>query len=200
LKDSEGINAPFRSPSDAAPPSWVLRLRQPVPLIVIALLVGAVVIAVVPMRLHDEAATPAATSPAPAAVPVATGAAPPAPAASAPTGAVPAAATPVTATAAESAADKPAGPASASATAAVSPASGVVVFRAKGESWVEVVDAKGAVALRKLMVSGESAGASGELPLRVTIGRVDMTEMQVRGKPFDLKTVSRDNVARFQVK
>jgi cytoskeleton protein RodZ len=54
--------------------------------------------------------------------------------------------------------------------------------------------------LRKLMTAGESAGASGALPLQVTIGKVDMTDVQVRGKPFDLKSVSRDNVARFQVK
>jgi len=34
----------------------------------------------------------------------------------------------------------------------------------------------------------------------VVIGRADATEVFVRGKPFDLAAVSRDNVARFEVK
>jgi cytoskeleton protein RodZ len=77
---------------------------------------------------------------------------------------------------------------------------GLIVFRAKAESWVEVIDAKDIVAMRKVLQAGESAGASGALPLRVTIGRVDATQVQVRGKPFDLRPVSSDNVARFEVK
>jgi len=74
------------------------------------------------------------------------------------------------------------------------------VLRAKGPSWVEVVDAKGVVGVRKTLAAGESAGATGALPMQVTIGRVDVTEVQVRGKPFDLRPVSKDNVARFEVK
>jgi len=54
--------------------------------------------------------------------------------------------------------------------------------------------------LRKLMEPGETAGATGALPLSVTVGNVKETEVQVRGKPFDLAAVSRDNVARFEVK
>ena len=58
----------------------------------------------------------------------------------------------------------------------------------------------GTTVLRKLMEPGESAGASGTLPLSVTIGSVEVTEVQVRGKPYNLAPVSRDNVARFEVK
>ena len=79
-------------------------------------------------------------------------------------------------------------------------ANGTVVFRAKEPSWVEVTDAKGVVAVRRLLAAGEAVGASGALPLQVTVGRVDATEVQVHGKPFDLRPVSRDNVARFEVK
>jgi len=86
------------------------------------------------------------------------------------------------------------------ATAAAVPASGIVLFRAKAASWVEVTDAKGVVALRKLLAAGEAGAASGAMPLQVTVGRVDVTEVEVRGKPFDLRPVSRDNVARFEVK
>ncbi len=80
------------------------------------------------------------------------------------------------------------------------PASGMVVFRATAPSWVQVIDAKGAVSLRRLLAAGESAGASGTLPLAVTVGSAATTEVQVRGKPFDLARVARDNVARFEVK
>ena len=88
----------------------------------------------------------------------------------------------------------------AAAVAAPVPANGIVVFRAKGPSWIEVTDAKGVVRLRKLLDGGESGTATGALPLQVTVGRVDVTEVEVRGKAFDLRPVSRDNVARFEVK
>jgi len=94
-------------------------------------------------------------------------------------------------------------PASAGAPAvapAVTSPNGVVVFRTTGPSWIEVTDGRGSVALRRLMAAGESAGASGNLPLTVTIGSVNATSVQVRGKAYDLAKVSRDNVARFEVK
>jgi len=219
-KVNEGINAPFRAPSDAAPPGWRDMIRQPVPLTVIALLLGALLIYVLPIRHGEELfsatphqGTPVAAAPVAAAPQAASSSAGEPAAASRP--AEDAVATPA-ASVASSASGSPqqiataavavANPAPSDAAAAApapasaAPANGIVVIRAKGESWVEVVDAKGVVGLRKLMQPGESVGASGALPLQVTIGKVDMTDVQVRGKPFDLKAVSHDNVARFQVK
>ncbi|HZY18663.1 MAG TPA: RodZ domain-containing protein [Ramlibacter sp.] len=80
------------------------------------------------------------------------------------------------------------------------PANGVVVFKTTGPSWIEVTDSKGTVTLRRLMAAGEAAGASGSLPLTVTVGSASDTAVEVRGKPFNLGAVSRDNVARFEVK
>lgn len=77
---------------------------------------------------------------------------------------------------------------------------GIVTFRAKGDSWVEVIDAKGTVVLRRLLTAGEVAGASGALPLAAVVGKADVTQVQVRGQAFDLNAVARDNVARFEVK
>ena len=77
---------------------------------------------------------------------------------------------------------------------------GIVTFHAKGESWVEVTDAKGTVVLRRTLTAGEVAGASGVLPMAAVVGRADATQVQVRGKAFDLNAVARDNVARFEVK
>jgi cytoskeleton protein RodZ len=79
-------------------------------------------------------------------------------------------------------------------------ADGIVVFRAKGETWVEVIDVNNKVTLRKLLAPGEAAGASGAVPLRVTVGRADQTSVIVRGKPFDGESLVRDNVLRFEVR
>ncbi len=88
----------------------------------------------------------------------------------------------------------------AAASSVPAPVSGIVTLKAKGETWVEVTDAKGTVQLRKILVAGEAAGASGALPLSVVIGRADMTSVQVRGLPYSLDSISKDNVARFEVK
>lgn len=80
------------------------------------------------------------------------------------------------------------------------PSTGTVVFKARGVSWVKVVDAKGVVQLSKTLSEGEVVGASGAVPLSVVIGRVDATDVEVRGQPFNLSAVARDNVARFEVK
>jgi cytoskeleton protein RodZ len=88
-------------------------------------------------------------------------------------------------------------------TAAAAPAAdpaGVLVFRANGPSWIQVTDAKGVVALRRQLEAGETTGVTGALPLAVTVGSAGATSVQVRGKAFDLAPVTRDNVARFEVK
>ena len=219
MQDTDGIRTPFRGPRDAVAPHWKAQLTRPVSLIVGALLVGAVVVLLWPRQPEDapevasaapadaavaapsllaaqgtgDAAAPAAvTSPATPLPEVMTAsvAMPPAP-----DGVTPGA--PV-APAASGAVAAAAGAAASSAAAAV--ASGVIVFRASAQSWIEVRDAKGAVPVRKLLMAGESAGASGAMPLQVTVGNAGATEVQVRGKPFDLRAITRDNVARFEVK
>lgn len=222
VQDREGINAPFRAPGDGPKPGWVEVLMRPTTLAVAALLVGALVIALLPTVVHkDEGAAaakvepvmpvgtpstvvtatveplpvpqPATQAPAAAATQVQPAAAPPARAASAAPAPV-AAVTPPVSTPAPASVSAPAEP------AAALPATGIVVFRAKGPSWVQVVDAKGNAVLRRLLEPGETAGASGALPLSVTVGSVQTTEVLVRGKPFDPTPMARDNVARFEVK
>jgi len=90
-------------------------------------------------------------------------------------------------------------PAPAAAASQPMPA-GIVTFSAKGESWIEVTDARGTVVLRRTLAAGEVAGASGVLPLAAVVGKADLTQVTVRGKAFDLNAIARDNVARFEVK
>jgi cytoskeleton protein RodZ len=77
---------------------------------------------------------------------------------------------------------------------------GLVVFKARGSSWVKVVDSNGVVQLSKTLSDGETAGASGSTPLSVVVGRVDVTDVEVRGKTFSLVGIAKENVARFEVK
>jgi cytoskeleton protein RodZ len=76
----------------------------------------------------------------------------------------------------------------------------LIVFTAMGISWVEVTDASGVVQLRRTFAVGETAGVSGKSPLKVIVGRKDSVQVKVRGSDFDLGPVSRDNVARFEVR
>lgn len=226
LEQSPGLNAPFRAPSDGSPPSWYAQVNRPVFLAVFALLLGALVLILLPTVQQDHGsdlvarpeAQPVPPEPTISLTPSAPGAAANVPSGvmtvSAQANALPGAggsamplANPSVSTVALAApaVASPALPAAtnaapADAVAAPVPLNGIVVFRAKGPSWIEVTDAKGVVRLRKLLDGGESGTATGALPLQVTVGRVDVTEVEVRGKAFDLRPVSRDNVARFEVK
>ena len=77
---------------------------------------------------------------------------------------------------------------------------GVLILKASGASWVEVTDARGVVQLRKTMSPGEVQGVSGVLPLAVVLGRAGVMSVRIRDVPFDVGAVSKDNVARFEVK
>ena len=203
-----GLNTPFRAPGDARRPGWVEPLTRPVSLAVMALLVGALVIVFLPVSRQAEPQATATTEPVmPPDAPASTAAAPAesgvmpvsvgASVASVSTGA-PAAVQPASAPVA-SAAPLPTGMASAPLQVPVS-TTGIVVFSARAPSWVQVTDAKGTAVLRRLLESGETAGASGALPLSVIVGSAGATDVQVRGKPFNLAPIARDNVARFEVK
>ena len=76
----------------------------------------------------------------------------------------------------------------------------IVTFRAISSSWIEVLDARRVVRLRKTVAPGDAMGVSADLPMYVTLGRADAIEVQVRGKPLDLAPMTKDNVARFEVR
>lgn len=70
----------------------------------------------------------------------------------------------------------------------------------RAESWVQVIGASGRVLLQRTMQPGEVIRINEDLPLAVTIGRADATDVVVRGQPFDLGPVTRNNVARFEIR
>lgn len=83
--------------------------------------------------------------------------------------------------------------------ASAPPAGGMLSFRAASESWVEVRDGSGQVLFSRTLVAGEAAGLDGSLPMRLTIGNAQGTQVSFRGQPVQLE-VTGDNVARLELK
>lgn len=80
------------------------------------------------------------------------------------------------------------------------PPSGVVVVRARAQTWVEVQDASGRLLISRLMAAGETVGLDGSFPMRVRVGNAQGTDLMLRGQAVDLAPHVRDNVARLQLK
>ncbi|KLN55908.1 helix-turn-helix domain-containing protein [Variovorax paradoxus] len=90
--------------------------------------------------------------------------------------------------------------ASTSAAAAAPANSQQLVFVAREECWITVAEAGGKQLLRRSLKAGETVALSGALPLSVVVGRASAVDVQVHGKPYDLKPVTRGGgVARFEV-
>ena len=217
LSYASGLNAAFQSPGAMQGLSLATRLRHPLVLAVLALLLGAVVLGFLPelqRALEGSLATHSAAPVAPPTPPVTV-----APAPAPDTSASAALADGASGVVLETVVREPAPAASAAALALASgqtaldpngsallvPGSApglnpVLSFKARAATWIEVTDAQGVVLLRRTLLAGESAAASGALPLKSVVGRADALEVQVRGKPFDLGPIAKDNVARFEVK
>ena len=204
-RDERGINMPFQTPGLQYGNSLLTFVSRPAALWVIGLLVAALVVLYFP-----EVHTTASKAVVPAVTPVdgATSGSPAVPAtlASAPSVAVleavvltasaPAMVVPPTSKAVSEA---PVAATQVSAPATATPAD-LLVFKAKSSAWVRVSDAKGAVQFEKTLAAGETAAATGELPLAIVVGNVSATELLVRGQAFNLEEVAKNNVARFEVK
>jgi cytoskeleton protein RodZ len=210
---SSSLNSPFRAPGDAPKSAVTHALSKRAMLAVFLLLAGAIVLLLIPQR-RAQTTTEVVSIPVPiqptqpvtapsvqaAAEPSALEASQPSasPATSAVISAVtaPAAGTPAATAAPLVPAASPAQPAA----SAVAARPGLVAFSSRGESWVEVTDASGTVTLRRILSAGDSVAAGGVLPLSVVVGRADLTDVTVRGRPLDTARFARDNVARFEVK
>lgn len=202
LHQKGDLNEPFRGDGRGVHFSGSERLLKPSVLVVIALLLGSVVLmllpdlrSAVPSGKEGGPAVASPPVPPPAVDPVATTA--PAADPTAVPVVVPVPASPVPVNATMSAGDPaPAG----NRMDVPSTSEGPLIFKASGASWVEVTDAKGSVVFRKTLMAGEQAQVGGALPLKVVVGRADLTEVSAHGVRLDLQTLAKDNVARFEVK
>ena len=223
LRDSDStINAPFKPASEAPAASPLTWLSRPALLGAIALLLAALVVMFLPdMEPADvaqgtpdtaqEAAVPAAPAAAPG-LPIfqpseATPGAPSAPAGEETTGPAdtgaaspPPAHSPTAPGAAPSAAAAapvvvPEAPA-----AATPPGGAVLQIEARDESWAEVVNGTGTVVLQRLLQRGERVEFSAAPPYAVTIGKASAVQVKLRGRAYDVASVARNDVARFDAK
>ena len=216
----QSINTPFRASGDGPGPGLAKQLANPLVLAVAALLVGATALLLLPDLSQSiknsfsggsSAATDAGMAPTPAPTP---------------TGSVPGTAdaqavgTQVSSSVSTEAASvdsnlsvpAPTQKPSAGSTNLVistslgiasgtqAPAENLLVFKAVGETWVEVQDARGKVTLQRTLQAGESVGTDGAPPLRVTVGRADQTQIILRGQAYVPSAKVRDNVVKFEVK
>jgi cytoskeleton protein RodZ len=195
----KGINAPFKVPGEAASVGFVDALKRPVVIVVSLLLLAVLGIAFAPEMHLPEFASKADVTPVNIAPPKEP-AIEPVPVAEKleeklpPVEVVPG---PSPAELVKQPVTEVALPAS---SAPVQKPTEMIVIRAKGTTWVEVVDSTGAVLVRRTLQADGITSATGVSPLAVVVGKADMVDVEVRGKPFNMSTVSRDNVARFEVK
>lgn len=190
-----GLNAPYdEKPGHGDPERWAL-LKRPALWGTLVVLIGAAVVWWLPARLWESSLSTFSSQSADAK-----------PSGQASAGAV-APTAPVTAAVVvetvhsapppEAAASMP-GPAPQTSGAASAPA--VLVLHTTGESWVEVMDARGQRLLSRHLQAGETVGLDGGAPLRVTVGNVAATQLSYRGRSIDLAATTRDNVARIELK
>lgn len=205
--DSAGINTAFKDGSEKARTgALVSRALHPVFLAVLALLLGAVaILTLFPHATLEQVQTGAEPVAFPAAAPTvpeaAVASAEPASAPSLPDNPVAATPAPILAPAPAPAPVQEA-PAAlpAAGTVPADAASDLLVFRARSESWIQVRDVSGATTLQRVVAAGERVVAPGKPPFAVVVGNANATEVFVHGKVMDLVSVSKDNVARFEVK
>jgi len=90
----------------------------------------------------------------------------------------------------------------AEAAKAAAPAAGAerrLRFVFKGESWVEVRDARGRVLLQQLNPAGGEATLAARPPLAVVIGNAPDVQLTLNDRNFDLEPHTRVAVARFTI-
>lgn len=196
---SEGINAPFRDrPGMASSSDWSAIGSPAVwaPLLILLLAAAVYFLPKGMLSLSGGAGSASAPTTATTTTVLST----PAPASEPAQTPVPAA--PAASVVVETVHSAPAVPeaAASGAEAPVSAVSGALQLRVSAESWVEVLDARGATLLSRLLLPGEVVGIDGATPLRLTVGNASATQVSFRGKPVELTGITRDNVARMELK
>lgn len=208
LTDDRGINAPLMPPGFATSSSALEQLSKPVVLAGLALLAGALILIFFPnMERMEELVTSSSQAvfpPAPAGDAVSASSVDPIISKESSTPLNESTTPTELATTAAALTTSSSSPSAELTKPVFTPTetvtSGVLMVKSRGSSWVEVTDANGSVQLRKILEAGEAVDVAGALPMLVVVGRADVIEILLRGKPFDLQAVTKSNVARFEVK
>lgn len=187
-RGSGPINAPYRTQSESSMTARAgSALQSRYMWVVLAILLGAVVLAMLPnldkLRLSTGDAAPAPAAGASEAAPVQ---------------AVPASAQVLGALPAASEALAAAVPA-ASAPASAARAGPVLQLVASKGSWVQVRDVTGKTLISRTLAAGEDVSLDGQAPFKLIVGNTDGLALTVRGQAFDFATVTKSTTARFEL-
>ncbi len=196
-----GLNAPFRDRPGRREPSDLQFMSNPVVLGAAALLAASALLYLLPAGWISEitqrvtaavepnvATPPGAIAPEPTVVPASSTVIETVPS-------VPASASAPASQVSSSVAP----PAASLAIAAPAAVSGILLLRTTAESWVEVIDGRGASLISRMLQPGETVGLDGASPLRVRIGNASATQVSFKGRPVDLSP-TRDNVAKLELR
>lgn len=74
-----------------------------------------------------------------------------------------------------------------------------IVMTFTDDSWIQITDAAGKKRFSRLGKSGEVVNIGGEQPYKVIIGKASAVSMSYQGKKIDLKSLAKDEVARFVI-
>lgn len=75
-----------------------------------------------------------------------------------------------------------------------------MILSAKDSAWIEVRDGSGQKLFSRLLAGGERVELQGRPPLNVHAGNAPTVSIQFNGRPVDLAAVTRQNVARIELK
>lgn len=82
----------------------------------------------------------------------------------------------------------------------VEPVAQLLFVKFNNECWVTIKDARGKTLFNGIKKSGQEISLSGDLPLNVSIGRVNsVSEITFAGKDINLNSLSRNNIANFKL-
>lgn len=200
--DETGINAPFRAfDGSGASVKMLDWLRKPLGLAILALLLGSLLLFMLPQSgwwARMSSSPPVRFTP-PSSVPPEPGSPPSArPSLAASTAPEATLLTPVEVTPNSSPQAVTAQAGSPPTTAMA--AEQVLMVKAIGPSWVEVIDAQGVVQVRRVLKTGEKLQVPGLAPFSVVLGKPENVEVVVRGSPLRPQLSGQDKVLRFEVK
>ncbi len=77
---------------------------------------------------------------------------------------------------------------------------GKLTLSSKEPAWIEVRDALGQRVFSRQLAAGERVDVQGQAPLKVHAGNAPSVSIQFNGRPVDLAAVTRQNVARIELK
>lgn len=89
-----------------------------------------------------------------------------------------------------------------SPTSTIPPVNPVLVLQVKAvqDTWLEVTDGTTRARIQRLVKAGENIDFSDPGPYSVVIGNALGVQVLVRGQPLELNSLTRNNIARFDVK